>query len=607
MKTESLWLLFNQKIKEGKMNKFQILTAILGLATSMAWSQQDTSITQSAQFEGDLKIRLRDAGKISSNPTIIEQKSKMDKIKFQFLPTATVQATDPEKIAAAKINVVDKVSAIQKGHIVAGMGNYVTPMVDAHYSSGRNRNGDWGVNVYHLSSNGGVVADSNAIGSGYSDSRASAYARYFLKNASIQASGNYWRNVARFYGQTAAPMMPMIDSLFLLNSGQQQLWQTGNGNIRYDSFSRDSSDMNYHARLNYQRGWGKFGEKESVYDFQSSLDKLVKTEVFAIDLGAKWNNFESEGYRYNGTGIFTQEGDGEYRARKQNNAVMRIQPSAYTVWRDLRVKVGMGVFIENNSEKPAHFYPMLEMKWSILDGLFLPYAGVKGGVELNTFHALMEQNPFVISNPRLLNRNNKFEAYGGINGVISSKMGYEAGVNWNMYENQAFFVNDASVSLGNRFNVLYDNMRQLDIHGRFSYTESKKWEADISAHYFIYDLDSAKYAWNMPNWKATLQGSYFINDAWKLGMQVHYIGDRYAYTQYYESGITELTQNWSGVPGQAVKLRGFLDANLQVRYQYNPQIAAWANVYNTVAQRYQMWNGYNQQRVLFMMGAAVSF
>jgi outer membrane cobalamin receptor len=90
-------------------------------------------------------------------------------------------------------------------------------------------------------------------------------------------------------------------------------------------------------------------------------------------------------------------------------------------------------------------------------------------------------------------------------------------------------------------------------------------------------------------------------------MQVHYIGDRYAYTQYPSDDVSELTQNWAGVPGQAVKLRGFVDANLQVRYQYNPQIAGWANVYNTVAQRYQMWNGYNQQRVLFMMGAAVSF
>jgi hypothetical protein len=231
----------------------------------------------------------------------------MDNIKFQFLPTASVQAPDPEKIAAAKINVVDKVSAIQKGYIVAGMGNYITPMVDGHYSSGRNRNGDWGVNVYHLSSNGGVVPDSNAIGSGYSDSRASAYARYFLKNASVQATGNYWRNVSRFYGQTAMPTIVPIDSLLLERSGQQQLWQTGNGNIRYDSFSRDSSDMNYHARLNYQRGWGKYGEKESVFEFQSSLDKLVKTEVFAIDLGAKWNNFESEGFRYATNGIFAPQ------------------------------------------------------------------------------------------------------------------------------------------------------------------------------------------------------------------------------------------------------------------------------------------------------------
>ena len=91
------------------MNKLRLMTIILSVATLHTMAQQDTSITQSAQFEGDLKIRLRDAGKISSNPAIIEQKSKMDKIKFQFLPTASVQAPDPEKIAAAKINVVDKV------------------------------------------------------------------------------------------------------------------------------------------------------------------------------------------------------------------------------------------------------------------------------------------------------------------------------------------------------------------------------------------------------------------------------------------------------------------------------------------------------------------
>jgi hypothetical protein len=44
-----------------------------------------------------------------------------------------------------------------------------------------------------------------------------------------------------------------------------------------------------------------------------------------------------------------------------------------------------------------------------------------------------------------------------------------------------------------------------------------------------------------------------------------------------------------------------------VNYQYNKQISAWASIYNTLAQQYQIWNAYPQQRLLFMMGAKLSF
>jgi outer membrane cobalamin receptor len=64
---------------------------------------------------------------------------------------------------------------------------------------------------------------------------------------------------------------------------------------------------------------------------------------------------------------------------------------------------------------------------------------------------------------------------------------------------------------------------------------------------------------------------------------------------------------WNGRNISEQKMRGFVDANLEVKYQYNQQIAAWARVYNTVAQRYQIWNGYDQQRTLFQLGAALSF
>jgi hypothetical protein len=201
------------------MNKAKnIVSMLLLLCTTTLFAQVDTSMVQSAEFDGELKIRLRDAGKISSNPTIIEQKSKMEKIKFSFLPTASVSTQDPEKLAAAKINVIDKLPNLQNGYIVAGMGNYLTPIVDAHYSSGRNKKGDWGTHIYHLSSQGGVVPDSNLVKSNYSETRGQLYGRYFFDHFSIKGSANYSRNLNQFYGNAFSEL---TDSLVqALGAGQ---------------------------------------------------------------------------------------------------------------------------------------------------------------------------------------------------------------------------------------------------------------------------------------------------------------------------------------------------------------------------------------------------
>ncbi len=589
------------------MNKAkQIIFGLLFLYTTGLLAQVDTSMVQSAEFDGELKIRLRDAGKISSNPAIIEQKSKMEKIKFNFLPTPSVTTQDPEKLSAAKINVIDKLPNLQNGYVIAGMGNYITPVVDAHYSSGRNKKGDFGTRIYHLSSQGGVVPDSNLVKSNYSETKGQLYGRYFFDHFSIKGSANYLRNLNQYYG---AAFDGLTDSLVRI-SGDRQLWQSMGGAVELDKFSRDSTELNYNGAVRFNHGFGRYGEKEEVLDSKLGLSKMVRTEIFAVDLGFQWNSFTGNGALYNEQAIALSATDSLVQSRKQENMIIRFQPSAYTVWKDLRVKVGMGVFIEPNAEKPANFYPELELKWNIMDGLLLPYAGVKGGVELNTFHNIMEQNAFIISNPLLKNRNNKLEAYAGINGVVSSKMGYELGANWNRFENQMFFANDFNTAYGNRFNVLYGNMDRIDAHARWMMRSGEHWEWDLLAHYYYYDVQGSNKAWNMPNWKGTATGRFKFNDQWNIAAQVHYIGDRYALMIQDTLGAELSTINelqWNGRSINEQKMRGFVDANLEVKYQYNQQIAAWARVYNTVAQRYQIWNGYDQQRTLFQLGAALSF
>jgi len=583
---------------------------MLFLSALQTFAQRDSSLVQQAEFNGDLKIHLRDAGKIASHPTIIEQKSTMDKLKFSFLPTPPVGTQDPDKIPASKINVIDKLPNLQNGYLKLGLGNYLTPMADGFFSSGRNKKGDIGARVYHLSSNGGVVADSALIGSGYSETNAGVFGRYFLKNASLQGDFHYQRMVVGYYGNQAGISGVENDSLaqaLWTLGGKQQKWQDVGSELEYKSFSRDSSDMNYHARLGYRYGWGNQKERESLVDISLGGDRLVNNEVFAVDFGVQSAQLHSAGFAYNSLGAVKDSTDTLWRARSQSNTIFKLQPSAYTVWKDIRVRVGMGVYYDVKGEKPAHFYPLLELKWSILDGLFLPYAGVRGGVELNSYHSLLSQNPFVLSNPLLLNRNNKLEVYGGLNGVISSSMGYEVGANWHQFENQAFFVNDSSASIGNRFIVLYDNMSMLKVHGKFMWKILDQLQMEAGVEFYQYHVAQASNAWNMPDWKGQWKAQYNLGDQWSIGANLWYMGARKAYSFAPVEGQVIQHSAWQDRPGYVVNLKPFVDLSLQVNYQYNKQISAWASIYNTLAQQYQIWNAYPQQRLLFMMGAKLSF
>jgi hypothetical protein len=407
-----------------------------------------------------------------------------------------------------------------------------------------------------------------------------------------------------FYGNN--PDLYQQDTARFTASGLRQVWQTVQARAFYESFSRDSSDMNYRGALKYRLGTGAYQEKENAVDLTISGDKLVNTEVFSAEIGVQYNQFAFQGPKLNNQSIASEAEDSLIQARSFDNTVIRVIPSAYTVWRDVRVRVGMGVYVEGRSAKPTHFYPLAELKWSILDGMFLPYIGVKGGVELASFNALYEQNPFILSFPNLTNRNNKLEAYGGINGAVSSKIGYELGANWNNLENQAFFINDGSYSVGNRFTVVYDNLKQVHAHGRLFISGASSWKAEVGASYYQYNTATLERAWNMPSIRAHVAGEYRLQERWLMGITLNYIGERYAMSNYVVEGVTPIL-NDDGQVYYVSKLKPFVDASLKVTYQYNKRLNAWLNTYNTLAQSYQMWNSYPTQRLVLMMGASYSF
>ncbi|MEY3835410.1 MAG: hypothetical protein RI989_838, partial [Bacteroidota bacterium] len=172
-----------------------------------------------------------------------------------------------------------------------------------------------------------------------------------------------------------------------------------------------------------------------------------------------------------------------------DNAIVRFIPTAYTVYKDLRVKIGMGLYLQSRGEQRGHFYPQAEVSYSILEGMFVPYAGIKGSLAPTTYYGLYTQNPFVVVQPQLLNQNNKMQLYGGVNGSISRRVNYSVGGELNRIENFAFFYNDSLFSRGNMQGVLYDNLRVAKVKGEIEVLGGKKWNAKVGGSYSYFETN----------------------------------------------------------------------------------------------------------------------
>jgi hypothetical protein len=242
----------------------------------------------------------------------------------------------------------------------------------------------------------------------------------------------------------------------------------------------------------------------------------------------------------------------------------------------------------------------------------VPYAGVRGSVEPTTYLGLYRENPFIQTFPDLRNRNNKLEVYGGIGGAVSKTVSFSAGVNYNSWENFAYFVNDSLYlsdstnilyrSVGNRFTIIYDDLRALNIHGEMAIYSGEKWKANLRGDWFNYTLGNEVHAWHQPNLKITASGQYKLRDKFTVGMDIFYIGSRWAKSLVPVEGVEAEADG-----SYHFKLDGFTDANINVEYKYNKRLSAWVQFNNTLALRYQRWSGYDVQRFLAMMGATYAF
>ncbi|MFZ4786364.1 MAG: hypothetical protein ACOYLH_12875 [Flavobacteriales bacterium] len=593
------------------MNKHIIkytVAALFVLINALSFAQGvDSVMTMEGEFTGERKLFLRDANKISTSPLIKEQVVEMTTIQYSTLSTRRTVTIEPKPIAAAKINVEDKLPRLYRGYIRAGGGSYFTVPIDFYYTDGRSKKGTFGVKYHFLRSAGLNRNDDDSIPDSFSDNKVDLWGRRFFKKNTLEGGFGWERNVTHWYGFDNTRF---TDADIVADSLRQRM-NTFSGNASFMTFNRDSADINYRFDLAIRGTADLFEGKETNVDWIVKANKLMGTELFDAELGINYNTFSFFGPDMGAKGIPLIDEEGAEK-RSTDNAVIRFNPSAQTVKGNLRAKVGFGFYLEARGDQPGHFYPQAEVSYNILKGLIVPYAGIRGSVEPTTYLGLYRENPFVQTFPELRNKNNKIDAYGGIGGAISKTVSFNAGVNYYSWGSFAYFVNDSTYlsdstlvkyrSVGNKFNIIYDDLKALNFHGELALYSGDKWKANVRGDYYNYTTGAEVHAWNQPGLKFTASGQYKLKDKFIVGMDIFYLGSRWAKSLVAIEGVDQEPDG-----SYHYKLNGFTDVNLNVEYRYNKRISAWMQFNNALALKYQRYSQYNVQRFLYMIGASYSF
>jgi hypothetical protein len=276
---------------------------------------------------------------------------------------------------------------------------------------------------------------------------------------------------------------------------------------------------------------------------------------------------------------------------KFNNNLFHINP-----WYQLKTdmyKVVIGFDVVPNSAGNPFFLPKLEGQYNVVGEFFSVFAGVKGDVNKNNFEQLTDINPF-LNRDQPQTYGKKYDVFLGVKGSAGNHIFYLLKVSDRIYDDLPMFYSDTNRL--RTFNVVYEqNASEFNLHGEVGYKEAEHINVSLSADYYSYKLDFNDTALGYPTAKLSLQVDYNIQHKIILGANI------FAYSQ----SFTKVPLRKGGY--ETVALKGDVDLNLSVQYNYKKNFGAFLNLNNIASSKYQRWYNYPSYGFNLVAGLIVKF
>jgi len=579
------------QIKNNTMRKLFITSlSILITGFSFAQAKKDTLKTEEIVVEKPYTPTISDAFKIKSNPTI-ENVSAIpkEKVTYSIFSIPVASTFTPSKGKAQNVEGAPKERVFQN-YVSAGFGNFKSPLFEAYIHTGDIRYNDYGVFINHHSSEGGIK---NALlNDNFSDTRVDVFYKQFDKDFNWQINGGVQREQYNYYG---LPNEIIFEDAVISSIDEKQYY-----NKLYVGGKIDFEDSIFKgATAELVNLTDNFNSNELRLLVKPSIEFPISSEIigaeFLVDVVA---------------GKFQQE---YLSANSINHSFINLgaMPNFEVLRENLTINLGAKIYYSNDLERKInkfYAYPNISASLKVVDDIFIVIAGLNGDLIQNTYANFSSENPYISPTLNILQTDKQYNAFVGAKGKLASNIGYNITVNHSNENNKPLFIQNQTKSdgtilvnegfeAGNSFNVIYDNIKTLNLSGELTISASKEFIFTGAINYANYTTTNELEAWNLPTVTGSISGDYQKNK-WFAGTKLYFKGQ----TKDFEIPFGMTSEN-----GFIIKNDSFIDLNVSGGYNFSDRLTAFAKINNILAQKYHSYLNYQVQPLQALAGITYKF
>jgi hypothetical protein len=275
-----------------------------------------------------------------------------------------------------------------------------------------------------------------------------------------------------------------------------------------------------------------------------------------------------------------------------NSAIAALYPTLTLGLKDVKVTGGLRGNISADSSSEMKVFPVLDVAVHVAGNIVILYGGLDGGFKRYTFDELTAENPFCNAVPAARTSSQKMGFHAGFRGLLATNISFDLRITSAEWNAMPFYVTDTSVSLQNKFSVIYDKVNMMRFHAELLYHQWEKFSVLAFADYDTYKMDSELYPWMRQDIKAGVNFRYNLKDKILARLNVAYVGERKAKT-FGAFGATN---------DHYLKINPYMELSLGLEYRYSKILSFFLSANNLTGNRYYQWNYYPSQRFSILGG-----